>query len=340
VNSGAEAVENMMKYLINLHGKKMARRGRSPGKRRFIYFEGAFHGRTVCALNVTQLDHDPVITESFSGLVPGNLCVPFPAQDNSATVRENSARVRRSLRHIATCLRHYGDELVGIIVEPIQGAGGHRVAPKEFFQGLSRLAHEHDVFLAFDEVQTAGGQTGSVFVIDQFALPFPPQAVCTGKKFANGVVYMLNPMSDCGVLDSTWGGNLADMVRFVQEMKIVRREKLIEQVPEKAGVLVAGLERLVVLFPALIFNVRGAGLYQGFSFHKPADAARLRSMALQEENLLFLSAGPDAIRLRPMLTVSVNEIKLMLRKLERCLKKISAAGVSAREETHSAVSKS
>jgi L-lysine 6-transaminase len=56
VNSGAEAVENMMKYFINLHDRK---RGRQPGPRRFIYFDQAFHGRTIFALNVTELTHAP-----------------------------------------------------------------------------------------------------------------------------------------------------------------------------------------------------------------------------------------------------------------------------------------
>ena len=106
------------------------------------------------------------------------------------------------------------------------------MALPRFFRALSELAHKYDTFLGFDEVQTAGGQAGTFWAIDQFDLPHPPQAVASAKKLGCGVVYMLYPMEDHGVLDSTWGGHLADMVRFVQEMKIVRREKLIEAVPE------------------------------------------------------------------------------------------------------------
>ena len=146
--------------------------------------------------------------------------------------------------------------VVGIIVEPIQGAGGHRCAEPEFFQELSRLAHQHDVPLGFDEVQTAGGPTGALFMVDQLDLPYPPQAVATAKKFGAGVVYMLHPMDDKGVLDSTWGGALADKVRFVQEMRIVEREGLVAAAAVKGARLAAGLRDLCRRYPALISNVR------------------------------------------------------------------------------------
>lgn len=319
VNSGAEAVENMMKYLINLHHHKLLKKGRLPNPRRFIYFDQAFHGRTVFALNVTQITHDPVVTKDFHGFIPANIQVPFPAIDTSLPDSENRARTQRSLEIVEDFLQRYEGEIVGIIVEPLQGAGGHRVALPEFFQGLSHLAHKYDVYLGFDEVQTAGGQTGTFFACDQFHLPHPPQAVATAKKLGNGVVYMLYPMEDRGVLDSTWGGSLADMVRFVQEMKIVREEQLIEQVPHKMQVLVDGLKTLTEHHRNLITNVRGMGLYQGFSVRQPELRQHMLEIALQEEDLLMLSAGTDTIRLRPNLHVTTEEIDLFLDKLERVL---------------------
>ncbi len=224
----------MMKYFINLQRQKLKRAGKTPAASRFVYFDQAFHGRTIFALNVTQLSDDPVITKDFHGIVRGNIEVPFPYVDFEKPDPENQATTDRTLQTIDGFLTAFADEIAGVIVEPLQGAGGHRVALSRFFEQLSELCHRHDCFLGFDEVQTAGGQTGTFWAIDQFNLPHPPQAVASAKKLGNGVVYMLYPMEDHGVLDSTWGGNLADMVRFVQEMKIVRRENLIEQVPEKA----------------------------------------------------------------------------------------------------------
>ena len=319
LNSGAEAVENMLKYFIVLKNQKLLRAGRQAGTHRLIYFDQAFHGRTMYTLSVTELSHDPVATKDFQGFAPGNVQVAFPAVDTSRPEAENEARTRRSLEVVEETLARYGREVVGIIVEPIQGAGGHRVARPEFFRQLSALAHRYDVSLGFDEVQTAGGPTGTFFAVDGFDLPHPPTAVATAKKLGNGAIYMLKPMDDVGVLDSTWGGSLADMVRFGQEMRVVREEGLIEQVPTKTARLVAGLEDLVAAHPDQIFNVRGLGLYQGFSFRRAEDKTAFQSHALQREDLLLLGAGTHTIRLRPNLEVTAAEIDLLLEKMNRSL---------------------
>jgi len=323
VNSGAEAVENMMKYLINLHDEKQRRRGSGGAVRRFIYFDQAFHGRTVFALNITRLAHDPVITKNFRGIVAGNIQVAFPHYDSSRPMDANRAEMERCLASIEDSLQRHRGEIVAIVVEPIQGAGGHRVSLPEFFRKLSILARRYDTYLGFDEVQTAGGQTGSVFAIDQFDLPYPPQAVATAKKFANGVVYMLRPMKDQGVLDSTWGGSLADMVRFVAEWEIVEREDLIGQVRGKADALVDGLTRLADRYPEAIFNVRGMGLYQGFSLRHAVQRRRLIHDALERESLLLLGAGQQSLRFRPPLDVTVADIDRMVRALGRLVPRLA-----------------
>ncbi|HOX06567.1 MAG TPA: aminotransferase class III-fold pyridoxal phosphate-dependent enzyme [Planctomycetota bacterium] len=322
VNSGAEAVENMMKYFINLHDRKCLAAGRLPSVRRFIYFDQAFHGRTVFALNITQQDQDPILTKDFRGLVPGNLQVPFPAVDRGQSAAENRARTNHSLEIIEDLLVRYRGEIVGIVVEPIQGAGGHRLAEPEFFRGLSELAHRHETYLGFDEVQTAGGQTGTFFAIDQFGLPHPPQAVAAAKKLGCGVIYMLHHMEDLGVLDSTWGGSLADMVRFVQEMTVVRDERLIEKIPERSARLMAGLEALAAKFPELIGNVRGMGTYAGFTTRRKGDRNRLLDILLQEESTMLLGAGVDSIRLRPSLSAAEEDIDMLLDILGRSLPRL------------------
>jgi L-lysine 6-transaminase len=323
INSGAEAVENMMKYLINRFHEKTRARGENPSMRRFVYFERAFHGRTIGTLNVTHLAHSPVVTKDFSGIIPHNIAVPFPHIDNSRSASENEAETESALRQLEECLQRYRGEVVALLVEPIQGAGGHRIASAHFFQELSRLAHAYDVYLAFDEVQTAGGQCGSLFAIDGFGLPHAPEAVAVAKKFGNGVVYMRESMQDRGVLDSTWGGSLTDMVRFVQEMKIVREEQLLEQVNEKAAHLVHGLRSLEQQYPSTVFNVRGLGLYQGLSLRRPEARDELCECALEREGLLLLPAGTQSIRLRPPLDVRLDEIEMLCAMLGRCLGSIA-----------------
>lgn len=323
VNSGAEAVENMMKYFINLHHHRLLATGKITNVRRFVYFDQAFHGRTVFALNITNVSHDPLMTKDFQGLVAGNIQVPFPAVDNSRSNAEQQKQVSDALAIIENVFRQHGDEIVGLIAEPLQGAGGHRIAPPDFFPRLMELCYRYQVQIGFDEVQTAGGTTGTFFAIDAFDLPGPPGAVATGKKLGNGVVYMQKSMKDRGILDSTWGGTLSDMVRFVQEMSIVRSEKLIEQIPAKAESLVQTLEALANKYPEIIYNVRGYGIYQGFSLKDNISKEQFIAEALEKENLLLLGAGANSIRLRPHLHVNLTDIVELGYRLDRLCEGLS-----------------
>lgn len=321
VNSGAEAIENMMKYFINLWHHRHDGKNPNAGPR-FVYFDQAFHGRTVYALNVTTLKNDPIATRDFQGIIAGNLQVAFPALHTRLTAEENDEKVTATLDSLEALLSTYRDEIAGVILEPLQGAGGHRLAPARFYTELSKLCHKYDVPWGLDEVQTSGGQTGDVFCIDLYDIPYPPQAIATAKKFGNGVVYMRQSMEDVGVLDSTWGGSLADMVRFVHEWQIVEDEKLIEQVPAKTERLVQGLSALEARFPDKICNIRGLGLYQGFNVLGQGGKGRLISAALQEENYLLLGAGIYSVRLRPPLDISNDDIDALLAMLARVLEKL------------------
>ncbi len=321
VNSGAEAVENMMKYLVAKFNQKKLAEGKVVSNRRFLYFDKAFHGRTVFALGVTQTI-DPVATKDFHGLTSsGNIKLPFPAYASENSYDENLRNAKKALEQVESALTLMSDEIVGIIVEPIQGAGGHRVAVKEFFQGLSALAHQHGIYLAFDEVQTGLGATGKMWGIDHFDLPYSPMAIATGKKFGTGVVYMKEPLDDIGVLDSTWGGTLADMVRVVREVEIMESENLIEHAAENGARLAAGLQKLVDKHDCLT-NVRGLGLYQGVTLESPELKGKLIQVAREKYGLLLLGAGNRSIRTRPNLSVTAQEIDQFLDVLDQTLREL------------------
>jgi L-lysine 6-transaminase len=324
VNSGAEAVENMMKYLVAKFNQKQDSNARGSAGRRFIYFDHAFHGRTVYALGVTQTV-DPVATRDFHGLTSGgNLKVAFPAFDNDLPLAKNQELVTSALDGVESVLKFMSDEVVAIIVEPIQGAGGHRTAMPAFFQGLSELAHRYGIYLAFDEVQTGLGATGKMWGIDHFDLPYPPQAVAAGKKFGNGAVYMLEPLDDVGVLDSTWGGNLADMVRVVREIEIVEAEGLINQAEVNGRRLEEGLQKLVDKYYPIVKNVRGLGLYQGFTLDTPSRKTELIQICRDRFGLLLLGAGKQSIRTRPNLSVTAVECDLFIDLLDHALAAMSS----------------
>jgi L-lysine 6-transaminase len=323
VNSGAEAVENMMKYLIAKFNQRRFQEGKIGGNRRFLYFDKAFHGRTIFALGVTQTI-DPVATKDFHGLGSiGNVKLPFPVYSSELSSAENERNAAKSLEQVESVLSVMSEEIVGIIIEPIQGAGGHRIAPKSFFQGLSELAHRYGVYLAFDEVQTGLGATGKMWAIDHFDLPYSPMAIAAGKKFGAGVVYMKEPMEDVGVLDSTWGGTLADMVRVVREVQIMEEEGLVDKAAENGELLAQGLRRLVEKHRPIMSNVRGLGLYQGFSLDTPKRKGDLIQVARDDFGLLLLGAGSRSIRTRPNLSVTKSEIGEFLELTDHALSRLS-----------------
>lgn len=319
VNSGAEAVENMMKYMVSKFNAKRLAQGKLVANRRFVYFDKAFHGRTVFALGVTQTI-DTVATKDFQGLAnSANIKVPFPSIGSGDKESARLAKTESALRMIESVVEQMADEIVGIIVEPIQGAGGQRVALPQFFRGLSELAHQYDVYLGFDEVQTGCGPTGKMFAIDHFDLPHPPLAVASGKKFGSGVLFMREPLDDMGILDSTWGGTLADMVRVVQEMAIVEREGLIERAAVNGDLLHRGLLALADKHPTWIQHVRGMGLYQGFSTGSPERKSAMISAARDRFDLLLLGAGTMSIRTRPNLSVTAEDVDRFLSLLDACV---------------------
>lgn len=308
VNSGAEACEQALKYMVKLYHENsggVPRHSQTPG---FVYFEKGFHGRSIYTLNVTDMPHNKLATKHFHGLAPKNFMIPYP-EDFSAS------EVSRCVGELYKTLKYNGFSIAGIIIEPMQGAGGHRTAPIEFFQAISRMAHDFGVSLCFDEVQTAGGACGSTFLIDQYNLPFEPDVVVAAKKLACGVVWMRRPLIDKGILDSTWSGTLADMVRFVQEWKIVEEERLIEQVPDKAENLIEGLYGIQNRYPDKIKVVVGAGLYQGFTLLPPVKLQKFLANAL-DKNLLLFGAGTDSVRLRPNLSVTHGDINTLLALLD------------------------
>lgn len=312
VNSGAEACEQALKYMVKLYHERADEKSAdscyssTPG---FIHFEKGFHGRSVYTLGVTDMPHNVNATKHFHGLASPNIMVPYP---NSHDTQE----VNRCLWALTKELNNNGHKIAGIIIEPMQGAGGHRTAPAGFFRAISELANYHDVSVCFDEVQTAGGATGSVFLIDQYDLPFQPDVVVAAKKFGCGVVWMKKPLETKGILDSTWSGTLADMVRFVQEWKIVEGENLIGKARVNGTRLFDGLKALEEKYPEKIKVDVGAGLYQGFTLLPPLKLKDFLAAALNKHSLLLFGAGADSIRLRPNLSVEYVDIVRVLTLLD------------------------
>jgi len=326
VEGGALAVENALKAAFDWKVRKNLARGVT-GERghQILHFRHAFHGRSGYAISMTNTA-DPRKTDYFPKFDWPRLTCPrlsFPVTPEID--RETAAleeRVEQEIRE--ACARFPGD-IAALIIEPIQGEGGDNHFRPEFFSRLRRLADELEFLLIFDEVQTGLGLTGSMWAFEQFGVE--PDLFCFGKKTqvcglaSNGRIDEVdNVFSISSRINSTWGGNLADMVRCAKYLEIIAEENLIDNARVVGEHLQARLREVAAEMPA-ISNVRGRGLFVAFDL--PDKETRDRTQAACLENgLITLASGMAAIRFRPALNLSREEADEGVRKLRRAVQSV------------------
>src|SRR6266545_5141458 len=323
VEGGAAAVENALKTAFDWKVRKNVGRAAGEKGKKILHFRNAFHGRTGYALSMTNTA-DARKTQYFPVFDWPRLSCPrleFPVTpEGERKVAAAEGEVEREIRK--ACADAPGD-VAALILEPIQGEGGDNHFRPEFFRRLRALADELEFLLIFDEVQTGVGLTGSMWSWQQ--LPVEPDLFVFGKKtqvcgFAsNGRIDdVTNVFKISSRINSTWGGNLVDMVRCARYLEIIREESLVENARSVGEYMLARLREMAEEFPAVVSNVRGRGLFLAFDL--PDKATRDRTLAAALENgLIALASGSSAIRLRPPLTLSREEADEGVRKLRRSI---------------------
>jgi L-lysine 6-transaminase len=331
IAGGALAVENALKVAMDWKVQKNFQKGyRREVGTKVIHFEEAFHGRSGYTLSLTNTD--PVKVRYFAKFDWPRIVNPklrFPITD------EEIARVEKvealAIAQIKQAFVEHRDDICAIIIEPIQSEGGDNHFRPEFMKALRQLADENDVMLIYDEVQTGVGATGRFWAHEHFGPEAQPDIISFGKK-----------MQVCGILvgpkvdevptnvfrvpsriNSTWGGNLADMVRAAQILTIIEEDHIVEHAARVGSYLQQRLEELQGLYPDLISNVRGRGLMVAFDLPTKELRDKLVQDALDKENLLLLKAGERSIRSRSALTITEAEIDEGISRLERLLRTYS-----------------
>ena len=310
VEGGALAVENALKVAFDWKSRHNQARGLDPGLgTRVLHLRGAFHGRSGYTLSLTNTK--PVSVARFPKFDWPRIDAPFirPGLDAAAM----DALEAESLRQARAAFEAHPHDIACFLAEPIQGEGGDRHFRPEFFKAMRGLCDEYYALLIFDEVQTGCGLTGTPWAYQQ--LDVQPDVVAFGKKtqvcgiMAGGRVDEIadNVFAVASRLNSTWGGNLADMVRARRILEVIEADELFDHAAEQGRYLLARLDELARDFPAIVVDPRGRGLMCAFSLPTTADRDDV-IRELWQRSVIVLPSGEDGIRFRPALTVSRGEI--------------------------------
>jgi L-lysine 6-transaminase len=188
--------------------------------------------------------------------------------------------------------------VAAVLVEPVQGEGGVRIATARFMRKLRLLTKIYDVPLVFDEVQTGWGMTGKLWAHEHFNLPCPPDVVTWAKKAQNGVLFVSEELAtffqEEKKFNTTWEGDSTGMVRLLAKIDALD----LEQVRRTGEQAKAGLEKLAKAHREIIGNVRGLGVMLAFDVVRPDWSEPLRDRAFRR-GLLLLGAGDRSIRFYP-----------------------------------------
>jgi acetylornithine/N-succinyldiaminopimelate aminotransferase len=274
-NSGAEANESALKVAIKLTGRKQ-----------LVAFQGAFHGRSLLALSVTD---SPTLRKDYQALLAPTQFLPFadPAALDAADLSQVAA----------------------VIVEPIQSMAGVKTASAGWFAALREKCTRAGTVLIFDEVQTGIGRVGAPFAARLYAVA--PDFITCAKGMASGVP-MGGVLMNAGVaaalkpgdLGSTFGGGPLACAALIATLKVIMDEQLMPRASKLANQIRGGLQ------DSFVQAVRGEGLLLGLAAGTQAKA--LKAHLLKQHILVGGSDDPAILRLMPPLTVTTQAVEKLL----------------------------
>jgi L-lysine 6-transaminase len=325
IAGGALAVENAIKVAMDWKVQKNFAKGYTTEKGfKVLHFERAFHGRTGYTLSLTNTLPDK--TKWFAKFDWPRVSIPEVKFPLSGDNLEHAIQTEEtSIAQIKKAFFENKDDICAIIVEPIQSEGGDNHLREEFLIQLKALADENEAFLIYDEVQTGVGLTGKFWCHQHFSEKARPDIVAFGKKMQVCGILVGNKVDEVETnvfkvpsrINSTWGGNLVDMVRSTQILQILEEDQLCENASKLGSYLKDNLAGLAQKFDKMT-NVRGRGLLCSFDFPNKDLRNAFISKGL-DNNVMFLGCGDKTIRFRPALCIEQKHIDEGLTVMEKIL---------------------
>lgn len=303
-NSGAESVEAAVK-LAKWHTRKQL----------FIGFVNGFHGRTVGSLSFTA--SKPVQRRYFFPLMPGVTHVPYAYCYRcpfKLTYPECNYWCVDFIDEFVLQKYVPSEDVAAILLEPIQGEGGHVVPPADYFKRLKRLADKYGILLIDDEVQSGVGRSGKWFAIEHWNVE--PDIICSAKALASGLPLGAT-IARAKIMDwtggshaSTFGGNPLSCAAATAVINVIKKERLLENAVKQGTYIMKRLKELEEESD-IVGDVRGKGLMIGIELvedkitKKPAvrkaGEIMLRSW---KRGVAVITCGASTIRVAPPLTIS------------------------------------
>ncbi|MFB6098171.1 MAG: L-lysine 6-transaminase, partial [Salinibacter sp.] len=330
ISGGALAVENALKAAFDWKVRKNHEKGyRREVGHQVLHLDQAFHGRSGYTMSLTNTA-DPRKTQYFPKfdwprIANPKIHFPLDEEEVERVAAAEEAALNQAKRHF----HEREDQIAAVILEPIQGEGGDNHFRPAFLQRLKNLAHENDALLVFDEVQSGVGITGHFWAHQ--ALGVTPDILAFGKKSQVCGILAGKKLDEVeghvfetpSRINSTWGGNIVDMVRFDRILEIMEAEHLVAHAGEVGQHLQDRLHELAEHFPA-VSNVRGEGLMTAFTLPNPEYRDRVKEETY-EEGAIILGCGERSIRFRTPLTITEDEVDEGVACIRRALETVAAS---------------
>lgn len=325
IDGGALAVENGLKVAFDWKVRKNFIKGYKEERgQQVIHFREAFHGRTGYTMSLTNTDPVKIAYyPKFNWPRIVNPKIKFPLQDNLDEVIKLE---KQAIAEIYAAIKNNPDDIAVIIIEPIQGEGGDNFFRKEFFLKLREIADENEILLMFDEVQTGIGMTGKMWAHEYFV---QPDIMAFGKKTHICGIMVTDRIDDIAEnvfkkssrINSTWGGNLTDMVRSRRNLEIIEEEHLVQNAQIMGEYLLQNLEEIQNEYPEYVSQARGSGLM--CSFNLPSAEIRKKFLdELYKNKMIMLGCGSQSVRFRPTLTITKGNINDGIARIKNVLHKL------------------
>jgi L-lysine 6-transaminase len=318
IDGGALAVENALKVAFDWKSRRNEANGVDPAfGTRVLHLERAFHGRSGYTMSLTNTE--PNKTDRYPKFDWPR--IPSPSINGNADV---VAAERAALVAARRAFEQHPHDIACFIAEPIQGEGGDNHLRPQFLQAMQTMCHEFDALFILDEVQTGVGLTGTAWAYQQLGLE--PDVIAFGKKAQVCGIMAGRRVDDVpdnvfqvpSRINSTWGGNLTDMVRARRILEVIEADGLIERARALGEHLLAGLRELEAKHTT-VSAVRGRGLMCALTMPSAELRNQVISRLRTEHHVVMLGCGTTSLRVRPALTITVEELDRALAALDEVL---------------------